>query len=672
MAPASVLRSSYTCAENVAILRLLHSVPVPPSRNLMDDRSIRHDGYSLPFDRERELVGVVAFLSSLTDDSEHIPAVCVEEKHAPSSQGAQVLLAVNRKSPYDGDGTLALIRRGLQSIFAILGRVSDGKPDTLDEATTAHRSTANRPGNLEDDMFKAIVSMCSPRILCRLRLIPNARKTSKQPFKTALENSIVSVRQLQGKKGDGANAIAERFEESAKHVIRLIDSWSSYRSNHRLEELVLGVHQLSRVEGLESLLDKVPHRDMDPSSKRSLVNIVRKVSRYREAARFLYWTAKRFPITRRMEVVAVQLPEAAFQKAPWTDYSPSLASALTRFESTQNQVQLGSTCHLLGTTEEEAAKKFEKQTLETLKKAKIHAEVQLLAYCELMPPPANHPRVICSSKDACYLCNALLGLSKRVHTPRCHGRLYPGWRMPALPALARMQEELNDCLSRRITISLAALLRTRNKTTYPDPNESTLLTIALSATTTSTGMAKEEADEKVSLSSISDDGIHSRCGSLVFRENQTSAEDVVIKLSGDDVNVADSSESRSTLTSPVNAKSGIELMTPGRIQSATVESRDAYRIFRAGLLEIHVENPRATGQPASGSGVDEVICNLECLTGEEAQKLREKNPHAFIDMEALRTGVELRVQCPDCFYISAKGSFLRLRCPRSNVVDNET
>lgn len=520
-------------------------------------------------------------------------------------------------------------------------------------------------------MFKAIVSMCSPRILCRLRLVPNARKSSKQPFKTALENFIVSVRQLQGRKGYETNAIAEHFEESAKNVIRLVDSWSSYRSNHRLEELVLGVHQLSRVEGLESLLDKVPHRDMNPSSKRSLFNVVRKVSRYREAARFLYRTAKRFPITRHMDVVAVQLPEAAFQKAPWKDYSPSLASALTRFESSQNQVQLGSTCHLLGKTEEEAAKKFKKQTLKTLKKAKIHAEVQLLAYCELMPP-MNRPRVICSSKDACYLCNTLLGLSKRVHTPRCHGRLYPGWRMPALPALARMQEELNDCLSRQITISLAALLRTRNKTTYPDPNESTLLTIALSATTISTGMAKEDAGEKVSLSSMSDVAIHSGCGSLVFRENQTSAGDVVMKHSGDDVSVADSSKSRSTLASPADAKSGIELMTPGRIQSVAVESRDAYRIFRAGLLEIHVENPRATGQPASGLGVDEVMCNLEWLTGEEAQKLREKNPHGFIDIEALRTGVELRVQCPDCFYISAKGSFLRLRCPRSNVVDNET
>ncbi|KAG6009057.1 hypothetical protein E4U21_003389 [Claviceps maximensis] len=665
-------------AENVALLHFLHTVPAPPTRNLADERLIRHDGYSLSFDHERKLVGVLAFLSSVTDEPDHIPAVCVEEKC--DSSGLRVMLAVNKKSYQDGNKKLALIKEGFQSLFAILGQVSDGEIQNRcgrlkrevkreNENSSLNQVSVQSTGNVEEAGFAAIISMCSARILCRLRLVPNARKTQRQSFKTALENAIVCLQQLQGKKsGDDAHStVLKSFKSSAKHVIKLIDSWTSYRSDGRLKELVQGVHHLSRVGGLQSLLDKLSHREMDPSSKKSLVNIVRKVARYREAARFLYRSAKKRPIIRHMEVVLVQLPESAFQRAQRTKYSPSLASALARLEFPQNRVQLGSICHLLHTSEAQAARTFNEQTLKTLEKGKIHAEVQLLAHYESMTSISDRrPRVICSSKDACCLCNALIGMFKNVYTPRCHGRLYPGWLLPAIPSLYRMQEQFNDCLKRQISDSLTTLLRTQKKTIHPDPNESTLLTLSLMATTTTTLSTEQNSSDTDSPPQRLKNGSMEPSSALSVHEPcQMSMEDRVDGLLQDDVNVANTRLHVATFF-PVNVENNVDFMTQGEKRSTTIKCGAAIRIFRAGSLEVHVEHAPAAGKLSSDVGM---TCSLEWLTEDEAQTLREKKPPAITEIESLATGNELHVQSPGCFYISARGSVLRLRFPQEPVVD---
>ena len=62
-----------TCAENVALLSLLHSVsnsgpiqsvPAPPSSNTINHLPGRED-YILSFEREHNLAGVLAFLAQL-------------------------------------------------------------------------------------------------------------------------------------------------------------------------------------------------------------------------------------------------------------------------------------------------------------------------------------------------------------------------------------------------------------------------------------------------------------------------------------------------------------------------------------------------------------------------------------------------------------------------------
>jgi hypothetical protein len=96
-----------------------------PSANPIRTELANHSAYSLPRDRERSLADTLAFLSSRTDDPNHIHAVCLEE--AAGSTNLNVLLAVNKINTGDGEQFLHQSKQGLERIFAVLSRPLDGK-----------------------------------------------------------------------------------------------------------------------------------------------------------------------------------------------------------------------------------------------------------------------------------------------------------------------------------------------------------------------------------------------------------------------------------------------------------------------------------------------------------------------------------------------------------------
>ncbi|RYO80913.1 hypothetical protein DL766_009146 [Monosporascus sp. MC13-8B] len=107
-----------TCAESITILHLLHSVPEQPSSNPVIDYQSRRTGHTLSFDREWGLASTVAFLARTTDDPNYVPAVCIEEIPEPAC--LQVLLAVNKARPEDGNQVLASLKERFHQIFALL------------------------------------------------------------------------------------------------------------------------------------------------------------------------------------------------------------------------------------------------------------------------------------------------------------------------------------------------------------------------------------------------------------------------------------------------------------------------------------------------------------------------------------------------------------------------
>jgi len=126
--PANMLTcspsSAVICAENIALLYALHPVPVPPSSNEINEPSIRQGSYSLSFARERALASILAFLSNTEDNTNHVPALCIEEN--PELASLNVMLAVNRTKWEDGHRVLQNTKQCLEKIFAVLSDISEG------------------------------------------------------------------------------------------------------------------------------------------------------------------------------------------------------------------------------------------------------------------------------------------------------------------------------------------------------------------------------------------------------------------------------------------------------------------------------------------------------------------------------------------------------------------
>ncbi|KAJ8130353.1 hypothetical protein O1611_g3279 [Lasiodiplodia mahajangana] len=210
--------------------------------------------------------------------------------------------------------------------------------------------------------------------------------------------------------------------------------------------------------------------------------MIRKVSRYRESASLLLGAARRFPPVRRMKVTVVELQDDAFSRPIINEtYSPTIHSTVSRAQNlTKPEKNVTQICGLLKTPIANADNQYRAKVRKMLKGSKIHAEVQLLYYCEAMlhgKPPS--PRVICSSKSACWLCNALICVHKKIHVPRSHGRLYPGWRLPNLHGgwcndiASRFNQHLINALGK----SLKDLHQRRERTKHLEPTESDLSTI---------------------------------------------------------------------------------------------------------------------------------------------------------------------------------------------------
>ena len=110
--------------------------------------------------------------------------------------------------------------------------------------------------------------------------------------------------------------------------------------------------------------------------------------------------------------------------------------------------------------------------------AKVHAEIQLLFFYE-MNLGRLRPRVICSNKSACYLCNLFFKLHGQFDIPRTHGRLYYKWTLPdwhiLLPETRRrdfnvLLRQFSDMLKVQVRAALE-----RRPTRVHHPNESVLV-----------------------------------------------------------------------------------------------------------------------------------------------------------------------------------------------------
>lgn len=481
-AQASSKTPAVVCAENIALLYMLHDVPLPPSKNKIDSVSVLTRGYILSFEQERKLAGALSFLLSISDNPNHVAAVCIEEDH--STDTLRVLLAINKRHPDDGHTILQTLKNGVESVMAPLARLGALPP-------------AN---DVEEEVFRAIVAMCQQRILCRMRLVAssNTRKKPKPPFRNTLQRAVDSLQRQQAtqdskERGSGTgHAMIRAAVDTAqviqrvRDVMRLVDAWVQHQVPRRLRELIASVCRLHDLADFGQAINALPNCDMEPSTRKNLLNITQKIAQYRQVARFLCRTATAVPMVRRARIILVNLPPAAFQKTnPGSDYCPDISSKIAAVCGAKgcSGTQLDALYRFLKKDRAVVTADFVKQARKTRNEAKIHAEIQLLIYCYGGPHnPVEAmrknlpPRIVRSNKDACFLCDAFIRMHGKMYTSRCHGRLYPGWRLPHSLGVD-MQQSFNRVLEQQIRNSVATLKARKEKTEHPPPNESTLTTL---------------------------------------------------------------------------------------------------------------------------------------------------------------------------------------------------
>ncbi|KAJ5160852.1 uncharacterized protein N7482_007856, partial [Penicillium canariense] len=450
------------CAETIALSSFFYKVPASVIRNTTNQFSIDQENYVLPFSKERRLTEVLAFLAKAKDGRDHIPAICVEQNSSGTS--LNVILAVNKSTYGDGNEILQDLKRSFDKIFHIL---HDSHFDKYE---------------IQRDIFASIISMCSPRILHRLRL---EREATKTPIQNLLKEAIFNVRRINSQKlhSKGLSGTSSSFISEANKVIQLVDRWVKNQTLDKLGDLVEGIHHLQQTAPhLYDLFDSISNNHMNPSLRASLLNIIRKVSRYWESARQLYRTAKKFPLVRNMEIQLASLPQKAFESQINPSEFSDLKSCFSRLGFIKGQqYSVSQLCRNLRLDEKAARARYERAQT-ALSAPKIHAEIQIIAFCE-MQASKLFPRVVSSSKDACFLCNTFIQLYGRMHTPRAHSRLYPGWRLPSLPQFRVLQQNLNKILIENLQQNILLGLAQGKLPVRPPPNESTLLTLSASETT---------------------------------------------------------------------------------------------------------------------------------------------------------------------------------------------
>ncbi|KAK8134629.1 hypothetical protein PG984_006641 [Apiospora sp. TS-2023a] len=674
------------CAESIALLHLLHYVPRQPASNSLKHLPTYKEGYTLSFEQERRLSGVLAFLSSIRNDPNYIPAVCLQETNTSS---LDVFFAVNKGRHVDGNDVLRELEHGFKNLFAVLSQVSQAREDRM---------------RVEHEAFAAIISMCSARILNRLRLkefegqpVRNGRNAS---VKASIEKVLKDIRSsLQANK---LSTILSRFMDTFGPVIRLIDSWSKHQTQPELEALVEGLRCLQQTKDVGSVLASIPESLMFPQSKRSLLNMISKVARYRECARFLCHLAAKQPLLRKMTVVPVQLGSEAFRRTPVAQLAPNLASKMspklpqmkTRKKAKKakeaNLYSVENACRLLDTTVSQATKAFAQQTRRTLKEGKVHAEIQLLFHFEQSKPDFP-PRVVCSSKDACFLCNTFILMHGKMHTPRSHGRLYPGWRLPHAGS-TDLHSKFVERLDGLAKGSLETLFYRGTKTLYPEPNESTLLTLLGSASTLLSRVTHHsatqslrnlppplplpplEAVEEVVAEPIKTTAESPKVSSAGARSDGEPAATTVETTTTK--NVPEANEERlSRDASPISPLSDLlssmsvhdDDQTPCSVQlSETVGANGTSPFYSDGVLEVQVEY--SAGEAASGGLLKQLPFSIEWLSGvEEADRVGEIRAQPVFDADSSETEISLPLNCQNSVYILAKGSLAKLTFGRPQV-----
>ncbi|KAF4990410.1 hypothetical protein FDECE_14402 [Fusarium decemcellulare] len=458
--------SDTKCAENIALLYHLGQVVCEPQRNPVEQAET-DASRTLSLQDERDLVSALAFFSSIRVDPNKVSAVCVHEE----PPGLVVMVAANAKGDGSSSAYLEEMRQGFEEIFSSLKGASD--------------NTATR-------VLQAVISMCRSRILTRARFKDRGDKPTIQSI---LDKVVAGMKQLptDGSKRDFidlGSKLASKMNEFQQD--RSSSEPGPLSSDDNLGSIVSAFHDISRIPNLESILcEKLGSVIRPPSLLPGLLNTIRKLGKYQSSANTLEELSKRHSIVGNASLRIVTLDSLESSR-------PSPGALARGFDLKQKLKALkrdrGSGWDVddlirkLSRTFKNDTEQFEEQFRGMTSHPKVHAEIQLAWYVDEQHFP-NPPRVITSTKDACFLCNAFLSFHGEYIIPRTHGRIYPGWRLPST-GFGGLREGFPQELQRLAAERIDLLIRDGFKK-LQNPTESTVSSVVAVKAAQQMGVVEE-------------------------------------------------------------------------------------------------------------------------------------------------------------------------------------
>ena len=358
---------------SISHLGRLNPVPEPPREHVLVPSGSTHQ---LSILRENEITSNLAFLSAIRDDSLNVMAVCLEEE----AGGKEITIRIASNT-----GDLSEVISGFKTIARSLEQAARrGQCSTRAETELTFIEISRTQA--KEAVFQHVVILDLPRILSRLRSrhAKTTRKTAGRPALTSQLSQVLN---------DKSILVTARFTRS-----QLADA-------------------RGRAEALQSLftrLESIPHLSTsDIQAQEVIRNIVYTAHKFTEEIDLseLIYTFTGVPSVKK--------------------YLPEAVGKLGRYYSAVSELVCAArdrTCQVFQKIHIESFQvTVPASVLEPL--YKVHAEIQLLFFYELHPDRLR-PRIICSSKSACYLCNLFFQIHGGFSVPRTHGRLYEKWILP--------------------------------------------------------------------------------------------------------------------------------------------------------------------------------------------------------------------------------------------------
>jgi hypothetical protein len=479
--------------------------------------------------------------------------------------------------------------------------------------------------------------VCSRRILKRLGI--SGGKHQKQSI-TALLSQL--HRQLKR----GRNKLETQFPTLADAltnyrflqglVDRLLHDPPSRAELAKVREVVDAVWRLSQTINLPEIIAAVPvSPEFTEEEKKRLLNLFLKVASYHSASLYLYKETQKLDALRNARVESIDLSDDIFKRGPADSVGSTLSSCLSRFiQPSGSNAGLDTICQYLNMKPSQAKGKFRQWFSSASEDAKIHAEIQIVTWYDLHPSP-HPPRVISSSKDACFLCNEFIRLHGQYHVPGSHGRLYPAWRWPNIDGHEEIQARLNNVVEEKIVGIVRELHSTRIRIKLTCPNESRILELPLSS---------------VCLLDTGGESVNAANLEIVLEEEQF--KEAQEEVQGD---VQESDGTRPAASTSSTTPSTMSLVQEHSLSRTILPQKKPHQ-YKLGPLSIHLEY--SVGENWRGS--PSLRCKVEWLGHEEANQVRQEAERNIFDAMRLGTSDETTSEDKRLLHISHGGHIIRV------------